>query len=150
MDDAFAVSGIKGIGNLNGQRQNQLGFHRPSSDAMFKVAVQELHGDECAAVLVVNFVDGTDIRWFSAEAPGFSLKAAESLQVFGHIVRQELQEQQRLGPALCPRPCRLLAHPRLRRVSLKDAVSESGTWPIIGLKSYGLKISRSQAVGRKR
>jgi hypothetical protein len=63
VDDAFRVSSVERVGNLSGQRQNQLGFHRPASDAMLhRQAVQKLHSDERLAVLVVNFVDRANVR----------------------------------------------------------------------------------------
>ncbi len=54
--------------------------------------VQKLHGDERFAVLVVNFVDGADVRMIQGRGSlGFALEAAECLRVFGYVVRQELK-----------------------------------------------------------
>jgi hypothetical protein len=44
------------------------------------------------SVLIVNFVDGADIRVIQGGSSlGFTLEAAESLRVFGYIVGQELE-----------------------------------------------------------
>ena len=43
-------------------------------------------------MLVVNFVDGTDVRMIQCRCSlGFALKAVESLRVFGYVVGQELE-----------------------------------------------------------
>ncbi len=43
-------------------------------------------------VLVVNFVDGADVRMVQGGSSlGFALKAGESLRVFGYVVGQELE-----------------------------------------------------------
>jgi hypothetical protein len=43
-------------------------------------------------VLVINFVDGADIRMIQCRGGlGFTLKAAERLRVFGDVVGKELE-----------------------------------------------------------
>ena len=63
VDDAFCVSCVERVGNLDGQGENSLGFHRRPVDAMLqRHAVQKLHGDEGRpVVLLADFVDGADI-----------------------------------------------------------------------------------------
>ena len=47
VDDAFCMSCIERVRNLDGERQNQLGFQRTPSDAMLqRQPIQKLHGDE--------------------------------------------------------------------------------------------------------
>jgi hypothetical protein len=54
--------------------------------------VQKLHGDKRIAMLVVNFVDGADIRMVQCRGGlRFALKASEGLHIFGNVVRQELK-----------------------------------------------------------
>ena len=74
-------------------RQKRLHLHRSPRDAVLqRHAVQKLHGDERFAVLVVNFVDGADVRMIQCRGSlGFALKAAECLRVFGYLVGQELE-----------------------------------------------------------
>jgi hypothetical protein len=87
------MRGIECVGNLDGQRQNQLGFHRSPGDAMLqRQPIQKFHGDERFTVLVVNFVDGADVRMIQGRSRlGFALKAAECLRVFGYVVGEELE-----------------------------------------------------------
>ena len=75
------------------ERQNQFGFQRTARNPMFqRQPIQKLHGDERFAVLVVNFVDGADVRMVQCGSRlGFALEAAESLRVFGYVVGQELE-----------------------------------------------------------
>ena len=77
VDDAFGMGCIQCVGDLDGQRQNQLGFHRSASNAVLqRQAVQKLHGDERFAVLIVNFVDRADVRMIQGGGRlGFALKA---------------------------------------------------------------------------
>src|SRR6202040_1800486 len=93
VDDAFGVGGVERVGNLNRQGQQSVCLQRSARSPMLQShPVQELHGDERFAVLVVNFVDRADIRVVESRSSlGFALKAAESLRVFGHLVGQELE-----------------------------------------------------------
>jgi hypothetical protein len=91
--DALDVRRIQSISDLDGQGQSQLGFHRSACDAVLqRQALQELHGDECFAVLVVNFVNRADVGMVQCGSSlGLTLKAAECLRVFGYVVRQEFE-----------------------------------------------------------
>jgi hypothetical protein len=63
MHDASGVGSVQRVGNLDAQKQNQLGFCRTPRNTMLQSQpVQILHGDERFAVLVVNFVDRADVR----------------------------------------------------------------------------------------
>ena len=47
MDDAFRVCSVECIGDLDGERQNQLGVHgTPGNAVLQRHAVEKLHGDE--------------------------------------------------------------------------------------------------------
>jgi len=62
VEDAFRVGRVQCVRNLNGQRQNQLGFHRSTSDAVLqRRAIQELHDDEVLTLALVNLEDHTNI-----------------------------------------------------------------------------------------
>ena len=93
VDDTFGVRCIERVCDLYGQRQNRLGIHRSPRDAMLqRHAIQKLHGNEGLAMLVVNFVNGADVRMIQRGSSfGFALKAGECLRVVGYIVRQELE-----------------------------------------------------------
>src|ERR1035441_10429025 len=91
--DASGMGGIQRVCDVDTQRENQLGLHGTSGNVMFqRQAVEKLHGDEHFAVLVVNFVDGTNVRVVQCGGGlGFALEAAERLRVFGYVVRQEFE-----------------------------------------------------------
>ncbi len=56
------------------------------------LTVKKLHCDERLLMLVVNFVDGADVRMVQCGGClGFALKPAERLRVFGDVVGQELK-----------------------------------------------------------
>src|SRR5579862_2136601 len=85
VDYAFGVGSVERVGNLDRQRQNHLDFHGTAADAVFqRQSIQKLHGDEGLSVLIVNLVDGADVRMVQCRGSlGFVLKTAECLQVFG-------------------------------------------------------------------
>ena len=93
MNDPFAVGGIQGVSDLDSERQSQLGFYRSPADTMFqRQPVQKLHSDESIAMLVVNFIDGADVRMVQrGSSLGLALKTRKSLRVFGNVVGQELK-----------------------------------------------------------
>src|ERR1035441_6881652 len=91
--DASGMGGIQRVCDVDTQRENQLGLHGTSGNVMFqRQAVEKLHGDEHFAVLIVNFVDGTNVRVVQCGGGlGFALEAAERLRVFAYVVRQEFE-----------------------------------------------------------
>jgi hypothetical protein len=64
-----------------------------AANAVFqRQSIQELHGNESLPVLVINFVDGADVRMIQRGGGlGFSLKAGECLRVFSYTIRKELE-----------------------------------------------------------
>ena len=95
VDDAFRVSSVKTLGNLDGQRQNQLGFHWPPGNSMLeRLPIQKLHRNEWLALVLANFVDRANVRMIQGgRRLGFALKATEGLRVFGYIVGQEFESR---------------------------------------------------------
>ncbi len=93
VDYAFGVSSIQCVRNLDSERQDQFGVQWPTTNAMLQgQSIQKLHRDEGLSVLVINLVDGADIRMIQCgRSLGFALKAGECLRVFGYIVGQELE-----------------------------------------------------------
>jgi hypothetical protein len=50
------------------------------------------NSDKGFAVLVVNFVDGADVRMIESRGSfGFALEAVEGLRVFGYIIGKEFE-----------------------------------------------------------
>jgi hypothetical protein len=93
MNDPLAMRGIHCIRNLNRHTEQNVILDRlPCYAVLQSRAVQELHGDERFAVLVVNFVDGADVGMIQCRGSlGFSLKAGKCLRILGYFVGQELE-----------------------------------------------------------
>ena len=54
--------------------------------------IQKLHGDEGFTVLIVDFVDGADVRMIQCRGGlGFAPEAGECLRVFGDVIGQKLK-----------------------------------------------------------
>src|SRR5580704_1959281 len=93
VDDAFTVSGIQRIGNLNGQPQLDIGFDRFSCDAMLKGhAFKKLHDEEGTTILLADVIDGADIGVIErGGGAGFAAKAFEYLLVPGQVFGEKLE-----------------------------------------------------------
>ncbi len=93
MNDAFRMSRIQRIRNLDSQRQNLLGFHRSACNLVpQREAVQKLHSDEGLPSLLSNFIDCADIGMVEGRRRlSLSLESGQCLRVFGDIIGQELQ-----------------------------------------------------------
>jgi hypothetical protein len=96
VNDAFGVRSVQRIGNLDGQRQHQFGFHRLAGNAMFQIhAIQKLHCNERLAVLVVDLEDHTDVGMVQGRGSlCFTLKTSQSLCIAGDVIWQELQSHE--------------------------------------------------------
>jgi hypothetical protein len=96
MNYAKRVSGIERVGNVHGYFQHAVQFHGTAADHMFQSgAVEELHYDECLAILFVNFMNGADIGMIqSGGSLGLSLKTREGLRIAGNFIGQELQSNE--------------------------------------------------------
>jgi hypothetical protein len=93
VDDAGGVSGIEGIGNLDGERQKNVRFQGMPGHAMLeRHTVEKFHGDEGVAVLLADVVDGADIGVVQSGCGfGFTLKTGERQGIAGKIVGQKLK-----------------------------------------------------------
>src|SRR5215469_3684678 len=93
MNHASGMSGIESVCDLNAQRQDSLGLHRLTSDAVLQgESVQKLHSDERLPVLLVNFVNRADVRMVQCGSRlCLALEAGKSLCVLGYVVRQKLE-----------------------------------------------------------
>jgi len=93
MDDAFGVSGVEGVSDFNGQRQQSLHGHGTTGDLVLqRHALKELHGDEGVAVLLANVVDGANVGMIEGRGSlGFAPKASESMRIASDIGREEFQ-----------------------------------------------------------
>src|ERR1700751_2518102 len=93
MNDTFGVGGIKGVGDLDGEREDQVRVHRTIPDAVLqRHAIEEFHHDERLTVLLTDVVDSTDIRMVQRRGSlCLPLKPGERLMIAGDILRQELE-----------------------------------------------------------
>ena len=118
VDDAFGVSRVERVGNLDGEGQNQFGFHRSPADAMLqRHAIQKLHSDERLSVLLANVVDRADIGVIQGGSSlRFALKAAERLWVSGNFIGKELESDE----AMQSRVLSLVDHAHAAAAQLLD------------------------------
>src|SRR5208283_4501529 len=93
MDDASSVSGVQCVRNLDGERQNQLGFHRTPRDAVLQCQpVQKLHGNERMTIVLADFVDRADVGVVQGGSCAcFPAEAFERLRVLSYVLGQKLQ-----------------------------------------------------------
>ena len=93
VDNSFGVGGIECVGNLDGHTEQNVRLRRLSCNPMLqRHALEKLHGDKGRAVLVINFVNGTDVGMIEGRSSlSFSFETVQSLRVFGDVIGQELQ-----------------------------------------------------------
>jgi len=93
VDDADSVRRVERVGNLDGQVQNAIQGHRVSFDTMLQGgAFQQLHHQEVLAFVLVNVVNGADVRVIQGGGgTRLALKTLQRLQVLLHVFRQKLQ-----------------------------------------------------------
>ncbi len=89
MNDVFSVCRVECLRNLRPQFQHLLQWQRLAVDAMFQgLPLQEFHYDESPFVLLINLVDGADVRMVQGRGGlRLALKAREGLRVSRHIIR---------------------------------------------------------------
>jgi hypothetical protein len=92
MNDAFAVSRVERISDLDGNRDNLLRIQGTGGYQVFqRYAVQVLHGDERMAFVAPNFVDGADIGVIECGCTScFAAKAFQGMRIPFRVLRQEL------------------------------------------------------------
>src|SRR5262249_46257485 len=93
MDDAFGVSGVESLGDLNAKLENLIERKRFAVDVIAqRIAVDELHGDEGAAVLFADVVNGANAGMIEGGCgAGFAAKTFEGLRIAGEVVGEEFE-----------------------------------------------------------
>ena len=83
MHNALGVGRVEGVGDINGDRHQQLDLKRLIADQVLQgLAFQVLHGDEGAPVVLANVVNCANIRMIQAGSGlRFAAKAAEQMLV---------------------------------------------------------------------
>jgi hypothetical protein len=81
------MSRIERVGDLNGKRQEHLGFQWAPSDAVLQHhAVQKLHDNEWLTILLPDFIDRADIGMVQRRCSfGFTPKSLQSLAILGYV-----------------------------------------------------------------
>src|SRR5580693_3301337 len=87
------MSGIQSVGNLCAKIENLVDSQRLLLNSVFeRRTVQVFHGDESAALLVADIVDGANIGMIQGGSRlRFALKTGQGLEILGHIIGQEFQ-----------------------------------------------------------
>jgi hypothetical protein len=63
VNDSLGVRGVQSIGDFNPDRKQLLKLHRTTTDYMLQsLTVEKFHGDESAAVLFTDIVNGANVR----------------------------------------------------------------------------------------
>ena len=93
MNNAFGMSGIERIGDINGNLDNSLGIQGTRGYQIFQGhAIQILHRDEGMAFVASDFVDGADIRVIERRcALCFAAKTFQGIRFPDSTFGQELQ-----------------------------------------------------------
>ena len=100
MDDAFAVSRVESVCDLDGQRHERFVLERTPCNAMLeRHAIEKLHGDESLASFVPDVVNGANIGMIqSGRGLSFPLKAGQSLRITGNFCGQEFESDKAMQP----------------------------------------------------
>ena len=93
VNDALGVSGVEGVSNLDGQRQQCVQFQRSDPDQMLqRLPIEILHGNERLAILLANVINSADVGVIQGgRSLRLTSKPLEGLRVAGHVFGQELQ-----------------------------------------------------------
>jgi hypothetical protein len=125
VDDSFGMGGIEGVGDFDGECENQFGFQRTIADPVLECkAVQKLHGDEGLAILFADVVDGANVGVIQrGRSLSFALKAGERLWVARNVIGKKLEGDE----AMQPRVFRFIddTHPTTAEL-LDDAIVGDG------------------------
>src|SRR5947209_13563094 len=93
MHNAFSVSGVEGVGDLDGEIEEGLGVDGAAHDAVLQGgAFEKLHGDEGLALVLSDLVNCTNVGMVQAGCgAGLAAEALERSGVMSDIGRKELE-----------------------------------------------------------
>src|SRR5437899_10414678 len=106
VDNACTVGGIQRIGDLDSKRQQSLHIQAAppgrGNDALLQCgALQILHDDEGAAVLLADVMNRADVRVIQGgSGPGLAPETVQALRVASEFVRQKLESDRALEPGV--------------------------------------------------
>src|SRR4029078_1139682 len=92
MNDAFGVGSGKGVSYLNRDIEQLVNVHGLAADVLLQaLAFQLLHDDEGMAVMVLDFVDGTNAGVVQqGSGAGLAFKPLHGFAVAGEVVGEKL------------------------------------------------------------
>src|SRR4051812_24266199 len=93
MDDAAAVGGVEGIGDLDAVlRQGRVLDRLPADLLVERLAFEQFHGDELLAVVVADFIDGADVAVVQRGCgASLALEALERLRITLEFAVEEFE-----------------------------------------------------------
>ena len=93
VNDAFAVSGIERIGNLDAEVEYGFNFQRFAENTMGqRLSLEILHGNKWLAFMLAKIVNGANVRIVeSGGGPRFAFEALESLRILGQALRKKFK-----------------------------------------------------------
>jgi len=102
VDNTLGVRRIEGLGNLNRQVEQHIGFHRLSADPMFQGGpFHQLHGDKRLPVLLANIVNGANVRVVQCGGRlRFAFETRQRLRIAGHAFRKKFQRYEAVQPGV--------------------------------------------------
>ena len=96
VDYAGAMSGVERVGDFDADFEKAIEFERAAGDDVLECrAVEKFHGDEGAAVIFTDVVDGADIRVIErGGGAGFTLEPIERLGIVSEIVGKKFESDE--------------------------------------------------------
>src|SRR6266545_5306753 len=93
MDNSLGMRGREGVGDLNRDIENRIGIQSLAMNHLLQAfALQFLHDDEGMPVVVVDIVNGADIRMVElGRSPRFAFETFQRLGVTYQIFGNELK-----------------------------------------------------------
>ena len=145
---------IQRVGNFNGELKHLVQRQRLARNAVLQcLTVQEFHDDESLSVLLVNLVDGANVRVIQGRCGlRFAPKAFERDRVLGRFGREKLESDQTLQA----RVFRLIddTHPPatelLDDAVMRDGLTDHGEGPTLDSHVRGAENASQRFRGRSR
>ena len=88
VNDALGMGRIEGVCNIDANIKQTLRLQRTCENRLLQCfAVQVLHHDERASLVIADFVDGTNIGMIQSRCrPGFAPKTFQRLIILGNVI----------------------------------------------------------------
>jgi hypothetical protein len=96
VNDAGVVSSVERVGGVDADFEEAVEFERIRGDDVFEsCAIEKFHGDEGAAVVFADVMDGADVGMVQrAGGAGFAFEAFEGLRIASEIVGEKFESDE--------------------------------------------------------